>query len=100
MNPVDLVWVFGCSTFGFTFLGATDPLLWLPRCLLRSEIITLQGSVLYLLNSKCQGYHGHPELFCFSCLQVNWVACHPVSVRPGIKVARTTIFWSKLVYVG
>ena len=52
MNPGALIWVFGCSTFGVTLLGATDPLLWLPQCLLRSVIIALQGSVLYLFNCK------------------------------------------------
>ena len=48
-----LVWVFGCGTFSYTLWGATDPLLWLPQCLLRCEITTLQGSVLYLFNCKC-----------------------------------------------
>ena len=47
-----LLWVFGCSTFSCTLLGATDPLLWLPQCLSGSETITLQGSVLYLFNCK------------------------------------------------
>ena len=53
MSPGAIVWVFGCSTFSCTSLGATDPLLWLPQCLSRSETITLQGSVLYLFNCKC-----------------------------------------------
>ena len=48
-----LVWVFGCSTFGCTWLLATDPLLQLPWCLLRSGTITRKGSVLYLFNCKC-----------------------------------------------
>ena len=69
MSPRALVWVFGCSTFSCTLLGATDPLLQLSQCLLRSETITIQGSVLYLTVSA-QGYLGYPELVCFSCLQV------------------------------
>ena len=48
-----LIWVFGCGTFSYTLWGTTDPLLQLPWCLLRSEITTLQGSVLYLFNCKC-----------------------------------------------
>ena len=32
---------------------ATDPLSRLPWCLLRSRIITIQGSVLYLFNCMC-----------------------------------------------
>ena len=43
--------------FSFTLWGATDPLLQLPWCLSRSEITTLQGSVLYLFDCKC------PRLF-------------------------------------
>ena len=48
-----LIWVFCCSTFGHTWLGATNPLLQLPRCLSRSGTITRKGSVLYLFNCKC-----------------------------------------------
>ena len=47
---------------------ATDHLTLLPWCLSRSGIITLQESVLYLFNCTCQGYPGHLELVCFSCL--------------------------------
>ena len=91
-----LVWVFGCTAFSYTSWGATDPLLWLPRCLLRSKITTLQGSVLYLFNSKCPRLSRHPELVSFSCLHISWVACHPVSLGPCIGVAGTTIFWCQL----
>ena len=33
---------------------------------------------------SAQGYLGNPELVCSSCLQVNWITCHPVSLRPCI----------------
>ena len=52
------------------------------------------------LTISVQGYLGYPELVCFSCLQVNWVAHHPMSLRPSIRVARTAIFWSKLAHIG
>ena len=47
-----------------------------------------------------QAYLKHPELVCFSCLQVNQVAHHPVSLRPCIGVERTTIFQCELVHTG
>ena len=38
---------------GWSIWEATDPLTWLPWCLLRSGTITRQGSVLYLFNCMC-----------------------------------------------
>ena len=81
---------------------ATDPLSLLPRCLSRSGIITIQGSVLHLfISSICvHGYLGHSKLVCFSCLWTSWVAHHPVSIKPSIGEARTTALWSWVAHTG
>ena len=47
-----------------------------------------------------QGYLGHPELVCFSCLWVSWVACHHVSIWPSTREARTTALWQRVAHVG
>ena len=87
-----LVWVFVCSTFGCTLLGATDPLLQLPLCLSSSETIILQGSVLYLFNCKCPRLSWVPWVSLLQLLASNQVTCHLVSIGPCIRVARTAIF--------
>ena len=43
MSPGALIWVFDCSTFGCTLLGATYPLLQLPHCLSREWDYNLTG---------------------------------------------------------
>ena len=95
-----LIWVFGCNTFCVTceesqtlycgYLSAS----WGVRLQPYREVFFIYSTV------SAQGYLGYPVLVCFSCLQVNWVAHHPTSLRPCIGAARTTIFWSKLVHMG
>ena len=53
---------------GWFIWEAAELLTQLPQCLLRSGIITLQESVLYLLTVHAQGYLGHLKLACFSYL--------------------------------
>ena len=48
-----LVWVFGYCTFGHTSWETAVPLQHLSQCLPRSEITTLQGSILYFFSHKC-----------------------------------------------
>ena len=74
-----LIWVFGCSTFGCNWLGATDPFLWLFWCLLRSGTITREGSVLYLFNHKCLRLSWVPWVSLLQLFVSNQVAYHPGS---------------------
>ena len=99
-SPRALIWVFGCSTFSYTSLGATDPLLQLPWCLSRSEIIALQGSVLYLFDCKCPSLSWVPWVSLLQLVASNWVTCHPVSITSCIRVAGTAIFWCRLAHAG
>ena len=69
-----LIWSLVVGSFGTNlFLGNTDPLSWLPQCLLRKVFFIC-------LTVYSQGYPEHLELVCFSSLQVSWVACHPASI--------------------
>ena len=81
-----LIWVFSCSTFGSSWLGATDPFLWLLRCLSRSGTITREGSVLYLFNHKCSRLSQVPWISLLQLFVSNWVAYHPGSTQ--------TWYWS------
>ena len=55
----------------------------------------------FICSTVCAwGYLGHLELVCFCCLSVSQVACHPVSIGPCIRVARTTTLQSELAHVG
>ena len=47
--------------------------------------------VFFICSSICvQAYLVHSELVHFSCLWVSWVTCHPASIRPSTREARTT----------
>ena len=57
--------------------------------------------VFFICSSVCaQGYLGHLELVCFSCLWAGWVVCHPASIWPVTRKARTTALWSWVVHAG
>ena len=99
-EPWVLIWVIGCITSSYILWGATDPLLWLPWCLSRSEITTLHGNVLYLFNCKCPQLSRHPKLVCFYYLQVTRQLTTLDPLRPYITVARTAISQCWLVHVG
>ena len=68
-----------------------------PQTLCLSYLSASQGvglspyrKVIFICSSvHAQGYLGHPELACFSCLWVSWVACLPVSIWPSTRKART-----------
>ena len=54
-----------------------------------------------ICSSICaQGYLEHPEWVCFSCLWANCVACHPASIWPSTRKARTMALQSWVVHVG
>ena len=95
-----LIWVFGCSTFSYISWESAD----LSHGYLSASLgvrLQLYREVFFICSSvSAQSYLGHPELVYLSCLWVNQVPCHPVSLRPSIGVARTTIFWWKLAHMG
>ena len=72
MAPRVLSLVFSFGSFGLfpgkSIWEATDPLTQLPQCLLRSGIITRQGSAIICSTVHAQGYLVYLELVCFSCL--------------------------------
>ena len=55
-------------------------------------LLNIQGSVssLFISYVCAQGLLGCLKLVFLSCLCVSQVACHPVSLKPGIREARTT----------
>ena len=73
---------------------ATDNVTWLLWCFLRSGIIT-DREVFFICSTICtEGYHGYLELVCLSCVYARRVACHPVTIRPCIRVAKTAALGS------
>ena len=59
-------------------------------------ILNRLGSVHYLFITTVytQGLPGWLDFMYFSCLCVNWVACHPARIEPRIREARTRALWS------
>ena len=92
-------WSFGSFPNWFVW-EAIDPLTQLPWCQTRSGIITLQGSVLYLFTHTCSRLSWAPWVSAFRCLWASQVACHPVSIKPSIRVARTTALCSEVAHMG
>ena len=87
---------------GFWLGKATDSLFQLSWCPPWSRTIEHTGSVssLFILYVYVQGLLGHLTLVFLSCLCVSQVACDLVSLKPGIREAKTTAVWRRTVLLG
>ena len=90
------------SSLGFSREGHRPSVLANLVSLMEKEYKTIQGGVPYwfILSIYSQGWLGHLKLISLSCLCISWVACHPASIKPGIREARITAFWRQIALSG